>query len=78
MACGSPVVGFNVGGIPDMVSEKTGYLAKYKDEDDLAKGIDYILNLQGQLAISSREKALEFSESHIVLQHQNILKLLMQ
>jgi glycosyltransferase involved in cell wall biosynthesis len=45
LSCGTPVVGFNVGGIPDMIRHKeNGYLAKYKDADDLSNGIAYILN----------------------------------
>ena len=41
--CSTPVVGFNVGGIPDMINENTGYLAEYKNSSDLAKGISLIL-----------------------------------
>lgn len=50
LSSGTPVVGFNVGGIPDMISHKeNGYLAKYKDAEDLAEGIKYCLqnNLKG-------------------------------
>jgi len=44
-ACGTPVVGFNVGGIPDMINHKeNGYLAAYKDAQDLANGILYCLD----------------------------------
>jgi glycosyltransferase involved in cell wall biosynthesis len=43
IACGTPVVGFDVGGIPDMVNQNTGYLAKYKDSEDLAKQISLLL-----------------------------------
>lgn len=45
LSCGTPVVGFNVGGIPDLIKHhQTGYLAKYKDVNDLAIGINWILN----------------------------------
>lgn len=51
-ACGTPVVGFNIGGIPDMIQHlSNGYLARYRDPDDLAKGIEYCLenNIRGSL-----------------------------
>ncbi len=41
LCCGIPVVAFDIGGMPDMISSgKNGYLAKPYDCDDLAKGID--------------------------------------
>ncbi|AEE53261.1 glycosyltransferase [Haliscomenobacter hydrossis] len=44
LACGTPVVAFDTGGIPDMIQHRiNGYLAKYKDAEDLAKGISYCL-----------------------------------
>lgn len=50
LSCGTPVVGFDVGGIPDLISHKAnGYLAKYKDATDLAEGINFCLknNIRG-------------------------------
>ncbi|MDR0537811.1 MAG: glycosyltransferase [Tannerellaceae bacterium] len=42
IACGTPAVGFDIGGIPDMiVHKKNGYLARYKDVNDLLEGILY-------------------------------------
>lgn len=41
--CKTPAVGFNVGGIPDVVNNETGYLAEYKDSADFAEGISKIL-----------------------------------
>ena len=43
MACGVPCVGFEVGGIPEMITEGCGYVARYKDAADMAKGIDFVL-----------------------------------
>lgn len=44
MACGTPVVGYDIGGIPDMVEHGvTGCLAKPASIDSLCEGIDYIL-----------------------------------
>ncbi len=45
MACGTPCVGFRVGGIPEMIDhEANGYVANYQDADDLARGILYVLS----------------------------------
>ena len=51
LACATPVVGFDIGGIPDLVKTgKTGYLAKYKDSADLARGIEYVLDTGCQIS----------------------------
>ena len=66
MACGLPVVGFDVGGIPDMIEhKKTGYLVRPKDVRGLIEGISWIISSHNNGANFSRqcrEKALkEFS-----------------
>lgn len=44
MSCGTPCVGFNTGGIPEMIDHKdNGYVAEYKDSSDFAKGIMWTL-----------------------------------
>ena len=43
-SCGTPVVAFDTGGIPDLIAHKeNGYLARYRDSEDLAAGIKYCL-----------------------------------
>ncbi|WP_217302117.1 glycosyltransferase [Clostridium sp. 001] len=45
LACGTPVVAFEIGGMPDMiVHKKNGYLATPFSAEDLAYGMDYCLN----------------------------------
>lgn len=45
MACGVPCVGFKVGGIPEMIDhQQNGYVARFKDTDDLAEGIHWVLD----------------------------------
>jgi glycosyltransferase involved in cell wall biosynthesis len=74
MICGAPVVGFNIGGIPDMIEhKKSGYLAKYMDSVDLAKGIEYILHTTDYDNIS--ENAIKMAkslanENHVVNMHK--------
>ena len=45
IACGTPVVGFNIGGLEDIVVNKSnGYLAEPFNTKDLANGIEWIIN----------------------------------
>jgi len=45
MSCGTPCVGFRVGGIPEMIHHlKDGYVARFCDAEDLANGIRYVLS----------------------------------
>ena len=45
MACGVPCVGFNVGGIPQMIDHlHNGYVAEYQSVEDFANGIHWTLN----------------------------------
>lgn len=62
LACGTPVVAFDVGGIPEMVEHQVnGYLAKAMDTDDLAHGIQWVLEdpeRSFRLGKAAREKAV--------------------
>jgi len=50
MGCGLPVVSFDVGGVKEAVRHNNcGYLARYKDVNDLVQGIEYILNLTPEI-----------------------------
>ncbi len=63
MACGTPMVSFRVGGVPELVRPGlTGYLAEPEDPDSLVKGIVQMLeddNLRTKLSESCRAIALE-------------------
>lgn len=62
LACGTPVVAFNIGGNCDMIDHmKNGYLAKEKDSEDLAKGIEWCLsqNAEGILNKNARKKVMD-------------------
>ena len=44
LSCGIPCVGFNVGGIPEMIDHRrNGYLAEARNAEDLAEGIHFTL-----------------------------------
>jgi glycosyltransferase involved in cell wall biosynthesis len=69
LACGTPVVAFNTGGIPDMVEHlQNGYLAEFKSSGDLAAGIYSILNSdkKQELANNAREKVLSNFTNQII------------
>lgn len=73
LACGTPVVAFTTGGIPDMVIHlHNGYLAQYRSADDLANGINWVQNHQDKLKlkIQARESIEKrFSENLVAQQH---------
>ncbi|NNN48626.1 glycosyltransferase family 4 protein [Vibrio sp. 2-2(8)] len=69
MACGVPVVAFNVGGNPDLIDhEINGYLAHSYDTTDLAQGISWIINNDSYCRISKSAitKVMSNYESNLV------------
>ncbi len=70
LSCGTPVVGFDVGGIPDLIDhKKNGYLAHYKDAGDIAGGIRYCIENK------IRGKRLpEFEEAQVVKKHVELMQ----
>lgn len=74
MACGIPCVGFQIGGIPQMIDHlHNGYVAEYKSSEDLANGIVWIFT-EGDYQTLSEEalrKAIS-SYSETTIAHQYI------
>lgn len=69
MACGTPAVGFEVGGIPEMIThQQTGFLAKYKSAENFAEGIKWVLFEADAetLAANARKKVLERYSQEVV------------
>lgn len=79
MACGTPVVAFDTGGIPDMIDHRiNGYLAAFKSAADLATGSAYILNTPG-LGSAAREKVLrEFNNEKVARQYIEVYNTMLQ
>ena len=73
MACGVPCVGFNVGGIPEEIDHRrNGYVARYRDAADLAKGIHWVLFEADydQLATQAVKKVqANYSQQTVALQY---------
>lgn len=77
LACGTPVVAFNTGGLPDIVQhQQTGYLAKAFDTEDLAEGIKWILadkTRAGTLGAQARNHAVNnYSNKTVAEQYLNV------
>jgi len=83
LACGTPVVGFDIGGNSDMIKDRlTGYLAKPLEPQDLASGIQWVLeneNRLNQLSINSRNIVLErFSIEKVTQQYIKLYENMME
>jgi glycosyltransferase involved in cell wall biosynthesis len=78
LSCGTPVVAFNTGGIPEMVDHlQNGYLAEFKSAADLGKGLYEILysDKANELALNARNKVLhDFSNATVAKRYLEIYK----
>jgi len=70
IACGTPCVSFDRGGVIDVVRHlETGYQAKFGDVDDLARGLTTLLGDSELLARLSR-RCREVAETEFAVQQQ--------
>jgi glycosyltransferase involved in cell wall biosynthesis len=78
LACATPVVAFNTGGIPDMVEHlQNGYLAEFKSATNFAAGIHYALDggRRDFLSINARQKVLDtFTNEKVAEQYMAVYK----
>ena len=68
LACGKPVIGSNVGGIKEIITDDVGLLIDPNDSEDLAKAIDRILtdkNLMEKFKSNARNRAKDFAETKL-------------
>ena len=73
MACGVPCVGFKVGGIPEEIDHlKNGYVAEYKNAEDLSRGMRWILDEANPQELSSHavgKVASTYSQQRVALKY---------
>jgi len=76
MACGVPCVGFKVGGIPEEIDHlKNGYVAAYRDAEDLAHGLRWVLyeadhEALSQAAVSKVNRC--YSQQSVALKYTEV------
>jgi len=69
LACGTPSVAFDIGGMSDMIVHKeNGYLAKPFNTDDLAKGIEWIVEHDQRKKVLS-ENSRKYVENNFELKY---------
>ena len=70
LACGVPVIGFDIGGNSDLIEhKKNGYLAKPYETQDLAQGVKWVLNNHNydSLCNNARKKIITEFDSKVVV-----------
>ena len=76
MACGVPCVAFKVGGIPEEIDHlKNGYVAAYRDANDLAKGIEWVLQKADYEVLSQQavHKVMQcYSQQSVAVKYLNV------
>jgi glycosyltransferase involved in cell wall biosynthesis len=81
LSCGTPVIAFTTGGIPDMVQhEYNGYLATYKSSESFADGMEWIIKHpeRDKLNQQARQTIIDnFSEEVIAKKHIEVYQSLL-
>ncbi|MEO1653809.1 MAG: glycosyltransferase, partial [Bacteroidota bacterium] len=77
MGCETPVVGFNVGGLPDMIKpNKTGLLARMGDAQDLSLKIQCLLeDEEFRLLLGKNARSVAEKEYNIQIQTRKYIQL---
>jgi glycosyltransferase involved in cell wall biosynthesis len=79
LACGTPCVAFDIGGMPDMIEHRrNGFLARPFDAADLAEGLNWVISDETRrraLGTRAREKAVEeFEMSKVAYRHAELYR----
>ena len=78
MACGTPCVGFRVGGIPEMIDHlQNGYVAQYKSAEDFAAGIYRMLTFPDYPLLAEqavRKAVTHYSENIVAKQYIDLYR----
>jgi len=73
LACGTPVIAFTTGGIPNMVQhEYNGYLAQYRSVESFTDGMEWVINHPDKETLQSQARSTvmdSFAEKIIADRH---------
>jgi len=73
LACGTPCVAFDTGGISDLIQHQdNGYLAKFKDTQDLVHGIQWTLEQSLSAATIHQQTIGRYNLPHISQQYTQL------
>ena len=64
LACGKPVIGSDVGGITEIITDNVGLLVDPKKVSSIARAIDKMINdndFRYLLSLNARNRAMDFS-----------------
>ncbi len=68
LACRLPVVAFNTGGMPELINHKVdGYIAEYKNTNDIINGLEFVLNSQITPTTEERFTIKKMTDQYIEL-----------
>lgn len=77
ITCGTPTVGFNIGGVPEIIKHKqTGYIAKAFNSEDLANGIQWVLEYPNTKQLSNNCRSFSVINFDVKLQTQKYINLI--
>ena len=71
LACGTPVIAFTTGGIPDMVRHQyNGFLADYRSSQSFCDGMEWMINYPVKEALrnNARETVMQFFAEKVIAQ----------
>jgi glycosyltransferase involved in cell wall biosynthesis len=79
LSCGTPVVAFDIGGMPDLIEHmKTGYLARSFEVNDLHAGIKWVLENKErheELSVKARQSVIDkYTLENVAMQYAELYK----
>ena len=79
LSCGTPIVGFDVGGTRETTDSHTGYFVKYGDVEGLVKGINSFIELDLKSKKMISQQCMDYSKANhslntMVEKYENLYK----